>query len=116
MKNSLIQLIVSMLALAITTYVVPGFELESIWAALVTVVILGVINILIRPFILLITLPVNILTLGLFTFVVNGLMLLLASAVVPGFAVAGILPAIVGGIVLALVSAVLSGLAEDEVQ
>lgn len=113
--RSIIHLVLSMVALFITAYLVPGFEITSIWAALVTIVVLSIINILIKPLILLITLPLNILTLGLFTFVINGLMLMLASSIVPGFVLTGWLPAIIGGIVLALVSSVLQGAMGEEV-
>jgi putative membrane protein len=108
----LIHWLLSTLALLITAYIVPGIEVESLWAALVTVVVLGVINAVIKPLLLLITLPINILTLGLFTFVINGLLLMLASAIVPGFAVIGWLPAIIGAIVMTLVSAVLNSVTE----
>ena len=105
------QLILSMLALMITAYLVPGFEVTSLWAAFVTVVVLGIFNVLIKPLMVLVTLPINILTLGLFSFVINGLMLMLASAVVPGFMITGLLPAVIGAIVLGLVSAVMFGFA-----
>jgi len=107
--NYLFNLILSMLALVITTYLVPGFTIVSLFDALVTAVVLGIVNLLIKPVMLLITLPLNVLTLGLFTFVINGLMLMLASAIVPGFSIDGWIPAIIGGIVLALVQAFLFG-------
>ncbi|MCL4208083.1 phage holin family protein [Patescibacteria group bacterium] len=112
--KQLFHLILSMLALLITSYLVPGFEVESFWATLATVVVLSIVNILVKPIMMLITLPLNILTLGLFTFVINGLMLKIASSVVPGFVVIGWMPAIIGGIVLGLVSAVLFGMAGED--
>ena len=103
----LVNLIFSMLALIVTAYLVPGFTIISLFDVFVTAIVLGIINVLIKPIMLLITLPLNVLTLGLFTFVINGLMLILASAIVPGFLITGWIPAIIGGIVLALVQAVL---------
>lgn len=112
--KQLFQLILSMLALLITSYIVPGFEITSFWATLVTVVVLSIVNIFVKPIMMLITLPLNVLTLGLFTFVINGLMLMIASSIVPGFVIVGWMPAIIGGIVLGLVSAVLYGIAGEE--
>ena len=85
-------------------YLVTGFEVSGIYAALITAVILGLINAIIRPIILLLTLPINILTLGLFTLVVNALMIWLASTIVQGFNVSGFLPALFGALILWAVS------------
>lgn len=104
----LIQLLVNALALIVTAYVVPGITVENFGAALVAAIVIAVINLVVKPIILLVTLPVNVVTLGLFTFIINGLLLWLAAAIVPGFDVAGAIPAILGAIVLALVGMVLN--------
>jgi putative membrane protein len=74
----------------------------SFYSALIAALILGLINALIRPVVLLLTLPVNILTLGLFTFIVNALMFWLASTVVKGFYVVGFWPAFWGALIMTL--------------
>ena len=76
-------------ALVITAVLLPGFQL-TVWGAIVGSVFLGIINAVIRPFIIVLTLPLNILTLGLFTFIINALMLWLTSATIRGFDIDGL--------------------------
>jgi len=107
----IISLLIRTLAIIVAAYLVPGVEVQNFWVGLVAAIVLGIINILIRPFILLLTLPINILTLGLFTFVINALMVLLVSAIVPGFRVRDFGSAILFAIVLWLINWFLSALA-----
>ena len=100
----LFQWLVSGLAIIITAYLLPGVRLTGFFAALVTALILGLINAFIRPVLILLTLPLNILTLGLFTLVINALLIMLAAAIVPGFAVQGFWWALLFGLVLAVIS------------
>ena len=100
----LLQWLVSGLAIIITAYLLPGVKLTGFFAALVTALILGLINAFIRPVLILLTLPLNILTLGLFTLVINALLIMLAAAIVPGFAVQGFWWALHFGLVLAIVN------------
>lgn len=81
-------------------YLVPGFHVNSFYAALIVAVILGIVNAIIKPIIMILTLPITILTLGLFSFVVNAGLILLVSTVVKGFSVDGFVPALIGGAVL----------------
>ncbi|UCF88097.1 MAG: phage holin family protein, partial [bacterium] len=90
------------LAIGITAYILPGVRLDGIFAALVTAAILGLVNGVLRPVLFIFTLPLNILTLGLFTFVLNALMVLLAAAIVPGFNVSGFWWALLFSLVLSL--------------
>jgi putative membrane protein len=106
----LLQWMVGGLAIIITAYLLPGVQIEGFFAALVTALILGLINAVIRPVLILFTLPLNILTLGLFTLVINALLIMLAAAIVPGFTVQGFWWALFFGIVLAIVNFVLSPL------
>lgn len=108
--NFLLQWLVSGLAIIITAYLLPGVRVETFLAALVTALILGLINAVVRPVLLLLTLPLNILTLGLFTFVINALLIMLAAAIVPGFTVQGFWWALLFGMVLAIVNFALSPL------
>lgn len=109
----ILQTILNIVALMITTYIIPGFVVDSLWAAFVTVVILAILNLFIKPLLLLITLPINVLTLGLFTFIINAVLLMIASSIVPGFTLASWSSAIWGAIILALISAVFSAMSED---
>ncbi len=84
----LIRLVISTVAVFVTAYILPGIHLEGGWTkALIVAVVLGLVNAFIRPILLILTLPINILTLGLFTFVIMALMILLVGAIVPGFVV-----------------------------
>lgn len=109
----IISLLLNSLALVITAYIVPGVGMENLVTAVLAAIVLGVINTFIKPFLLLLTAPINILTLGLFTFVVNAVVLWLAAAVVPGFTVMNLLAAILGAVVLSVVSTALSMLRKD---
>jgi putative membrane protein len=101
-----IRWIVSAIAIGITAYLLPGVSITLI-GALVLAVVLGIINLYIKPVVMLITLPVNIVTLGLFTLVINAALVLLAALVVPGFHVAGFWWAMLFALVLSLVNTVL---------
>ncbi|OGI46031.1 hypothetical protein A2121_00425 [Candidatus Nomurabacteria bacterium GWB1_40_6] len=105
--KTLIHFLVSAVAILITAYVLPGVHVDGILAAFILAVILGVINTFIRPVLVMLTLPLSIVTLGLFVLVINALLVMLASYIVPGFTVAGFWYAFLFGIVLAIVSYVL---------
>jgi putative membrane protein len=90
-------------ALLAATYFIPGFHVESLYTAVVIALVLGVINITLKPLVLLIALPLEILTLGLFTFVVNAAFLLLIATFVKGFTIVGFVPALLGALLIAAV-------------
>ena len=106
---SLIHWIVSAVAILIAAYLLPGVTV-TLLGALVLAVVLGIINLFIKPVLKLLTLPLTILTLGLFSLVVNALLVMLADIVVPGFAVAGFWSALLFAILLSLINAVFSRL------
>ena len=83
----LLRWILNTFVLILVSLLTPGVSLESFWSALITSIVLGLINAIIRPIMIILTLPINILTLGLFTLVINALMFWLASAIVKGFVV-----------------------------
>lgn len=85
----LINWLVSSLVIIITAYLLPGIHIENFFTAVVLALVLGVLNILVKPLLLLLTLPITIVTLGLFTLVINALIILLAAKLVPGFVVDG---------------------------
>lgn len=108
----LLSWFVSALAILVTAYLLPGVHIESIFTALVTAVVLGIINSILKPILLLLTLPINVLTLGLLTFVINALLVLLAAHIVPGFRVEGFWWALAFSIVLSLVNTLLGNLSK----
>ena len=104
-----VKLLVNSLAVAITAYLLQaGVTIDSFFTAVVVAVVLGVINTFIKPIIILLTLPINLITLGLFTFVINGLFILLVSSVVAGFDVRNFWWAVFFGIVIAIINSVLN--------
>lgn len=105
--GTLVHWVVSAAALLFTSKIIPGFRVASFGSALWAAVVIGVANILIWPVLIFLTLPINILTLGLFTFVVNGAVLMICAALIKGFEIKGWLSAIFGAIVLSLVGTVL---------
>ncbi len=109
---TIIQLILSALAIGVTAYLVPGVTLSGPFAAIVVAIVLGIINIFIKPILFILTLPINILTLGLFSLVINALLIMFASSVVPGFNVGGFWAALIFSIVLSLVTIVFGSLAD----
>jgi putative membrane protein len=101
----LIHLIVTMIAILIISYLFPRvIKVDGFLAALITAFVLGIINAILRPILVILTLPVTILTLGLFLLVINGLLLWLAAAIVPGFRVNGFWGAVLGSILISIVS------------
>ncbi len=100
----LINLLINGFAVFITGYFLEGVHLDNFLTAIIVSVFLGFINTIIKPILSLLTLPLNILTLGLFNFFLNGLMILLVSALIPGFSVANIWWAILFSLVLSLVN------------
>lgn len=109
----LIALLLNALALIVTAYVVPGFHVVDFTTAILAAIVLGVINTFIKPILTLVTLPLNLLTLGLFSFVINAIVLFMTAAIVKGFQVDGWIPAILGAIVLSIVSMILSTVFKD---
>lgn len=100
----LLNWILSAVVIAVAAFILPGVTVDNVAALLVAAVVLGVINAIIKPIVLLLTLPLNILTFGLLTFVINALLVLLASAIVPGFTVTGFWWALLFSIVVSLIT------------
>ena len=105
----LLRWFLSALAVFAAAWVVPGVRVANTWSALIAALMIGLLNALIRPIFIFLTLPINILTLGLFTLVINGAMFYLASSIVKGFDVMNFTSAILGAIVYWLVMWVTSG-------
>lgn len=92
----------------LAAYLLPGVDVDSFLSALIVAVILGVLNMVLKPILVILTLPITILTLGLFTLVINTLIVLLTDALVPGFTVASFLSALLFSLVVSIVSSFLS--------
>ncbi len=98
------QWLLSSAVLVIVAYVVPGFRINSFGTAMWASLVVGLLNILIRPVLLFLSIPINFLTLGFFTFVVNAVILRLAAGLLSGFEISGWVSAVLGAIVLSLVN------------
>jgi putative membrane protein len=104
MKGLLIRWLTVTGAIAIAAYLLDGIHVSGFMAAFWAAAILGVLNAFFRPIALILTLPINILTLGFFTFVINAAMLKMASSLIPGFEVHGFWTAIFGSLIVSTVS------------
>lgn len=113
MNGILIRWLLLTISIILTSYLVDGIYVESFFSALFAALVLGILNALFRPVLIVITLPINILTLGLFTFVINALLLKMVSGVVPGFYVYGFWSAVFGSLIISLVSWLLSSFVSD---
>ena len=107
----LLRLIINALALLIVEYVIPGVHVSGIGAALVAALILGIVNAVLKPILVILSLPLEILTLGLFTFVINAALFYLVAKLGIGLSVDSFWAAFLGSLVLSLVSFVLSSFA-----
>jgi putative membrane protein len=104
MRGILLKWLINALALFVATYVVKGIEVSGASSLFLAAALLGILNALIRPILIILTLPINIITLGLFTLVINGAMLWLVAVIIKGFVIHGFWPAIFGALIISLVS------------
>lgn len=108
MLNTILRWVVNAVLLMLIPYVVPGIQVKDFGTALVAALVLAFVNALIKPVLILLTLPINVLTLGLFILVINGLMFWLVSAIVKGFVISGFWPAFFAALVFSIFSLVLN--------
>ena len=109
----LLRLLLNGLAIMVAAWFVPGVRLAGVVPAIVAGMILGFVNALVRPVLLLLTLPFTLLTLGLFIFIVNAVCFALTAALVPGFDLSGFFAAFFGALVVTMVSWLLNALMAD---
>lgn len=102
------------LTVMFVAWIIPGISVENFLSALLVAVVLGLINVFIKPILMLITLPINFITLGLFTLVLNALLLMLAGYVTPGFDVDGFWSAFFGALILSILSAIINNFTKDK--
>lgn len=102
----ILHILITALSLLLVAHFVPGISISSFYVACIVALILGVLNIFVKPVLVILTLPVTILTLGLFIFVINALLFMFAASFVDGFSVTGFIPALIGSILTSIVSTV----------
>jgi putative membrane protein len=113
MARILIRWLILTAAILAAAYLVDGIVVTGFWAAFFAAAILGLLNVFFKPLLIILTLPVNILTLGLFTLVINAVLLKIASALISGFDVHGFWPAVLGAVIISIVNWLLSTLIAD---
>jgi putative membrane protein len=114
MKGILVRWLILTAAIMVCSYLLDGIQVSGFLSAFFAAAMLGVLNAFFRPILIILTLPINILTLGLFTFVINALMLKMASGVISGFDVRGFWTAVFGSLVISIVSWLLSSFISEQ--
>jgi putative membrane protein len=106
----IVRLAISMVSLGLAARLIPGIYVNDWVTLLLAALLLSVVNAVLKPILVLLTLPVTVLTLGLFLLVVNAAMLGLVAWLLPGFAIAGLVPAVLGWLVMAVVGGILNSI------
>lgn len=114
MKSFLLHLVLTALAILVVASIVGGVHVSGFGAALIGALILGVVNAVVRPVMILLTLPLTIVTLGLFLFVLNAFMFWLVAALVPGFYISGFGAALLGSLLLTVLNMLIDRLARKD--
>ncbi|MGA3207524.1 MAG: phage holin family protein [Syntrophales bacterium] len=109
----LIRWIILMVSIIVASYLLEGIHISGFFSAFFAAAALGMLNALFRPILLILTLPINVLTLGLFTFIINALMLKIASGIIPGFEVHGFWTAVIGSLIISVISWLLNSFISD---
>ena len=113
MKGTFLRWLILTVAIIVTSYLLDGIRISGFSSALFAAAILGILNAFFRPILLILTLPINILTLGIFTFVINAIMLMMVSGVISGFEVSGFWSAVFGSLLISLVSSILTSFVNE---
>ncbi len=114
--NFLIRLIISTLAVLVTAYILPGVYVEKFMTAVIVAIVLGVLNVLVKPFLILFSLPVVLFTFGLFLIVINTLIILLADKLIDGFKVNGFWWALLFSVLMSIVTSILNAIKKRDEQ
>ncbi len=114
MRGILTRWLILTVAIMVASYLFEGIVVKGFISALSAAAILGILNAFFRPFLILLTLPINILSLGLFTFIINAMLLKIASGLITGFDVSGFWPAVLGSLIISLVSWILSSFINEQ--
>jgi len=116
MNGLMLRWLILTVAILITSYLVDGIAVSGFTSAVFAAAVLGILNAFFRPIALIITLPINILSLGLFTFVINAIMLKMASSIIPGFSVYGFWAAVMGAFLISIISWLLNSFVNEKGQ
>lgn len=114
MKGLLIRWLVLTVAIMVASYLMEGIYVSGFFSAFFAAAILGILNAFFRPVLIILTLPINILSLGLFTFIINAMLLKMASSIIAGFEVYGFWSAVFGSLIISLVSWLLSSFVNEQ--
>ena len=114
MRGLFIRWLILTAAIMFASYVLDGIQVKGFFTALFAAAILGILNAFFRPILIILTLPINILSLGLFTFIINAMLLKMASGVISGFQVYGFWSAVFGSLLISLVSWALSSFINEQ--
>ena len=100
------RVLLAALALLLAAYLIPGIIVEGLYIAIIAAVILGILNLIAKPILVVLTLPITIVTLGLFIFIINALLFWFAASFIEGFSVEGFIPALLGSLIVSVISAI----------
>jgi len=114
LRNIVIRWFVNALAIAVASHLLPGIFYFQLVDLLLAAAILGLLNAIIKPILIILTLPINIISLGLFTLVINAFLLALTGSFLSGFVVEGFWPALIGAFIISIVSMILNSILKEE--
>ncbi len=100
------RILLTALALLVVAAYVPGIEVDGLYPAMIAAVALGLLNVLVKPILVILTFPITVITIGLFLLVINAVLFWFAASFIDGFAVAGFWPALIGSLVVSLISTI----------
>ncbi|MFS4466998.1 phage holin family protein [Maribacter sp. 2210JD10-5] len=112
--KTILRILLSALAVIILSYVLPGVGVDNFTTAIIVALVLGILNFLVKPILVILTLPITILTLGLFLLIINAIIILLAAHFIGGFQVDGVLWAIIFSLLLSLLQSILYSLLKED--
>lgn len=111
--NTLVKILLSSVAVIIASYLLPGVEVDGFVTAVIIAVLLSLLNVTVKPLLVILTIPLTVFTLGLFLLVINALIILMADAIIPGFEVYSFWWALIFSLLLSLINSLLSDLSKD---
>jgi putative membrane protein len=106
------RILVTALVLILTAYLIPGIEVAGVYPAIIAALVLGVLNVIVKPILVILTLPITIVTLGLFMFVINAGLFMFAASFIDGFMVSGFFIALLGSLIVSVSSAAVNNFIE----
>ncbi|GGG33691.1 phage holin family protein [Bizionia arctica] len=114
--NLIIRLLLTAVAVVILAYILPGVEVSGFGSAIIVAIVLGLLNIFIKPILVILTLPITVVTLGLFLLVINALIILMANSFIDGFMVSGFWIALLFSLLLSVLQSILFSLLKEDVK